>query len=89
MIDPNAPAFPCTEDNEYRGGDNGISIRTWLAGQALAGLTVGFPDSAEGPVDIAKMAVATADAVIAALNASDAPTARKFDIREIDDSSST
>lgn len=66
MMKPNdgGPAFPCRkEDLPY--GCEGMSLRAWLAGQALAGMA----DSDGGIRDIAHDAVRIADATIAELNA--------------------
>lgn len=61
---PNDLAFPSD-----RLAYPGMSIRTWLAGQALAGLcTPQDGDLAEGPKEAGPMAVRMADATIAALN---------------------
>lgn len=72
---PTDPAFPRADtiDHErglYEYGSHGIDIRTWLAGQALAG----FAAAGSSPATAGAGAVAYADAVIAAL--SGAPDAR-------------
>lgn len=74
MIDPSDLAFPRPGDLCGNGAVAGMTIRTWLVGQVLAGITTDYSNSAEGPRDTAKMAVAVADAVIAALNAEVSPT---------------
>ena len=67
MIDPNGPAFPTNIDQ-------GMSIRTYLAGMVMAALsgTSHQQPALEGRNDsiaiIAKAAVVCADALIAELN---------------------
>ena len=55
------PAFPSTEDGKTTALREGMSLRDWFAGQALA-------DSASlgntSPADIAKMAYEIADAML-------------------------
>lgn len=71
-INPDAPAFPCSEDNDYRGGDNGMTIRTWLVGQTMNGMC--FDIENDDLNVVARNAVRIADAVVAALNAEAVPT---------------
>lgn len=63
-IDPNSPAFSRASSPPYCNEQSGMSIRTWLAGQALAGFTV----RGEYSTTAAFNAVAFADATIAELN---------------------
>ena len=62
------PAFSC-KANESRGGypANGMSLRDWFAGQALAGLLASGVASERGQTceDVAQIAYANADAMIA------------------------
>ncbi len=58
MTDPDALAF----------SDNSMSVREFLSGLALVGLTVGYCDNGESPQAIAGKAVAIADALIERLN---------------------
>jgi hypothetical protein len=76
-IDPFAPAFPSrTPDAQHRG----LSVRTWLFGQIIAGAAAGLVQH-RGPVDrttrqaIVELALDLTDLSLDALG--DAPTARE------------
>lgn len=71
MIKPDDPAFPLTGEQFTSRLPTGMTIRTWLAGQALAGLSgTGNIQSGE---TIASAAVIAADRVIAKLNKGEQP----------------
>lgn len=59
------PAFPVCE-TEWNRFSKGMSLRAWLAGQALAGL-LALEDMAEDYNQLAWRAVSIADALIAEL----------------------
>ena len=63
------PAFPLMVPTEFQFAHDGMSLRDWLAGQALAGI-LAFPGPVDGNRDkakglAAKAAYAYADAMIA------------------------
>lgn len=58
------PAFPCSNSSDQWGG---MSLRTYIATQCLAGL-LADPNERGSFVDYAKTAVQTADALIEELN---------------------
>jgi hypothetical protein len=64
MIDPNEPAFPCPEFS-WR---DGMTVRTYLAGQALVGLNANTDFTQVESSILARWAVERADALIAELN---------------------
>ena len=62
------PAFPF-QANDRSNLDmqtNGMSLRDWFAGQALAGLLAGSPDADCGPMGYASDAYSMADAMLIA-----------------------
>lgn len=70
MTDTNngGPAYPTTTANGYGGMSQGMDLRDWFAGQALAGLCA-YSGSCEGkflPNEIAGRSYEIADAMIAA-----------------------
>jgi hypothetical protein len=65
-VRPDLPAFPKVVPNADVEFDDGINIRTYLAGQCIAGLLLGA--SEVDVVAAAKFAVSAADALIAELN---------------------
>ena len=60
-------AFP--HGNPTHGGDAGMTLRQWYAGQALAGLCANGPFAAVRP-ELAQDALAYADALLAELERS-------------------
>lgn len=67
------PAFPVPEQNRLSDGtycNEGMSLRDWLAGQALTGVLAGYWSNADAcgfsPRDFAETAYEQADAMIAA-----------------------
>jgi len=54
-----------TKDYKYHPVDGGMSLRDWLAGQALGGLSVGI-EVTTTPEGVATRAYRLADAVLAA-----------------------
>ena len=62
-IDDGGPAFPmsCTRDGYMPNVPEGMSLRDWFAGQALAGLLANVSNQVD-----ARVAYAIADAMLAA-----------------------
>lgn len=69
-VNDGGPAFPNPETEQYP-AEKGMSLRAWLAGQAIAGL-VQFADAPTKlkPAEMAEAACNIADAVIKRLSAS-------------------
>jgi hypothetical protein len=80
-INDGGPAFPCAKKAETMGGtlfftaSPGMTLRAWLAGQAMAGLLADHKyhsderaDGETGQQKVARLAVEHADCLIAALN---------------------
>ena len=60
------PAFPNQQDNSPAGSDyDGMTLRDWFAGQALAGLARGHSEYLTPPRDIAYDCYELADAMLA------------------------
>jgi hypothetical protein len=73
-INNGGPAFPCETYGHRNGKEttiptNGMSLRDWFAGQALAGLTNGARGTGWRKSELAKDAFAFADAMLAARGA--------------------
>lgn len=69
-IDDGGPAFPVPNDANTN-GQEGMSLRDWFAGQALAGVWAGRESDFHqvkypGAIDIARAAYMVSDAMIAA-----------------------
>ena len=64
------PAFPVPDthhpDGQIQYGANGMSLRDWFAGQALAGLMAGYQSGPMGIYACAQVAIETADAMLRA-----------------------
>ena len=59
------PAFPAPYDG-HGGGPDGMSLRDWFAGQALANSRTFFGENSSAtPEDVALQAYAVADAMLA------------------------
>jgi hypothetical protein len=75
QIDDGGPAFPCEALASHRDTEatkfGGMSLRDWLAGQALAGLMVEYTYRPHTLVQCAELACSAADAVIAQLKRPD------------------
>jgi hypothetical protein len=72
QIDDGGPAFPVAYHPEGNSADQpGMSLRAWLAGQALAGLMVRYDEHPHNLVQCAELACSAADAVIAQLKRRD------------------
>lgn len=72
------PAFPSGRSEEHGWEDvlpyyKGMTLRAYLAGQAMQGLMVGYHDHPNDIKTCAKVAVESADALIAELNKEEAP----------------
>jgi len=63
------PAFPCSGSEGVNPEALGMDVRTWLTGQALVGIIASKACSEANPTfeDVARKAVAQADAVIKVL----------------------
>jgi len=66
MSDNNEPAFPIPDfqfsDGQVQPGSNGMTLRDYFAGQALAGIM--SSTDACGPEDVASRAYVVADAML-------------------------
>ena len=60
------PAFPVHSDIYHGSGLCGMSLRDWLAGQALAGLMAGYQSGPMGIEACAQTAIDVADAMLRA-----------------------
>ena len=62
------PAFPVPDlhPGAVQVGSNGMSLRDWFAGQALAGLMAGYQSGPMGIYACAQVAIETADAMLRA-----------------------
>lgn len=66
-INDGGPAFPISVQPDFQYAEAGMSLRDWLAGQALAGWLASFPpDAAVKPINAAAFAYEVADAMLAA-----------------------
>lgn len=70
MTDPNKPAFPCNSHIHGKPHE-GLSLREYLIGQALAGLSGSAHNRTESAGSVAHRAIALADAVIQQLRSLD------------------
>lgn len=66
-------AYPTVREYQHGGGAgyeriDGMSLREWFAGQALAGLATGAPERKLSPAQVATLSYGYADAMIAARN---------------------
>jgi len=71
LINDGGPAFPVADTKHWDGqiqyGTNGMSLRDWLAGQALAGIMTRNSSSASNSLNwVPVKAYALADAMLAA-----------------------
>lgn len=62
MNNNDQPAFPVTTSHEVH--EDGMTLRDWFAGQALAGILAADPSSMMGYDDVARSAWALADAMM-------------------------
>ena len=72
--DDGGQAFPMPQAETSEGGhweENGMSLRDWFAGQALAGLLAGSPDADCGPKGYSADAYSLADAMLATRDGGD------------------
>lgn len=68
-------AFPCPMGPDFPECDRGMSLRAWLAGQALSGFCANSTDQAfqAPPMTVAVWCREVADAVIAEMEANPCP----------------